>query len=204
MANNFTINFLPHREICAINHKYVSEDNTLYYLKSKGLIFYKYYIEDSKNQEIFNCKYGIFTGSLEDPKTNKVLYKFNNKLHIGRPFELIISCFENDKEFNSIICKVKSKLAFLQFKYEVEFFNKALQKDEILEVNCSPQYKDCSIFYGRKDENGVLICKFDSSKFFTGVDFKIQISRKVDTIFILILVNAIYRLIQRQKSSHAA
>ncbi|ORX84276.1 hypothetical protein BCR32DRAFT_326007 [Anaeromyces robustus] len=197
--------FLPHNEICVLDPKYVLKNDSIYYFKKKKSLSSKMMLEDADHKEIYKCTYNNYSaqGFLKDPNEDVSLFKFKNILHFMKPNELIISSIKNDKETKELTCNVKIKSSLKEFKYQIEFFNKASKKNEILDVYCSSDYKECGIYYGKRRENGILICRFDSSKFFTGIDFKIEIGPNIDTMFIIIIVNYIFRHIEGRRMAAA-
>ncbi|ORX84279.1 hypothetical protein BCR32DRAFT_277261 [Anaeromyces robustus] len=193
-----TRTFLPiNNEICVIDNKFISQDNSIYYLKTKGKFSFKFYIEDVNNNKLFKSTYENFPkcGYLKDPENDKVLYKFKNIHHFTKANELIIECFENDRIMETIICNVMPNNSLTRHRFIINFYNKAIKKNECLEVDCSKNFKDCNVFYGKRKENGILICKFDSSHHLMGFNFKIEIAPKIDVMFIIILLNYIFRII---------
>ncbi|ORX47373.1 hypothetical protein BCR36DRAFT_584878 [Piromyces finnis] len=178
--------------ICVIDDKYVSEEKTTFHYKSTGKVFIHFQVEDEKN--IIWYKLSGFTGerSLRDPKTNKVLFKFKSKTHLTKSNEIIITSMKDDKEIQTITCNSNVKSSLKCYICEIEFFNIATEKKELIEIQCSPLFNYCSIYYGRKKENGVLIGQFSSSKTLFNYDFKIDIAPGVDTLFILLLIIEIF------------
>ncbi|ORX47371.1 hypothetical protein BCR36DRAFT_371854 [Piromyces finnis] len=187
--------------ICVIDDKYVSEEKTTYYYKSTGKVLLDFHIEDANNEMLYKHKTSSFTGksTLCDPNSNKVLFKFKSKTHLLKPNEIIITSMKDDKEIQTITCNFNDKFSFKCHKYEIEFFNMATEKKELIEIRCSTSFKDCSIYYGRKKENGVLICQFSSSKSCFSYDFKIVIVPGVDTLFILLIIIEILKCIKEEK-----
>ncbi|ORX84282.1 hypothetical protein BCR32DRAFT_131528 [Anaeromyces robustus] len=199
--------YTRNNEICAIDSKYISEKKSTFYLISDGVLRKKFYIQDKNNKTIFKSSYKSFFnyGVLKDPNNDEIFFKYDNIHHFTKPNDLIINCLENGKEINpSIICSIKRKRSLKHFKYNVIFYNKATGNYELLEIICSPNYKNCSIYHGEKNNNGQLICKFNIIKNFMKFNFKIEIASKIDVMFMLILVNDIFYIIQGRKASAAA
>ncbi|ORX47370.1 hypothetical protein BCR36DRAFT_584876 [Piromyces finnis] len=206
MTKDFEETSLPNN-ICVIDNDYVSEEKTTYYYKATGKFLLEHTIEDVSNMPLYKYEYNVLKGKAKylDPKTNNVLYKCKFKTHLTKPNELIISRMKNDKEVNSITCNFSSKFSLKEFKYEIEFFNMATEKNELLEIECSAFYKNCSIYYGKKKENGILICQFSTLKnFYYKANFKIDVIPGVDSLFILMIIIQIYQNIQGRKAAAAS
>jgi len=188
----------PKNDIYVIDPKNINKKITTYYLNKHGFFKIKYYIQNSYNETIFKSTYSTSCnyGKLKNPKNDEVLYIFNNITHFLRPNELIISSFKNGRETVNDICKVRDNSIFTSLNYEIIFFNKATEKKELLQIEYSKKY--CRIYHG-----GVMICKFNFSYSFTE-DSKIEIAPNVDTLFILIIVIDIYRLVQRKMAAATA
>jgi len=195
---------LPHNDICVIDEKYLSDENSIFYFKTIGkFLNYKFIFEDINHKLLYKCDYNGITGSiaLNDPKTDRALLKMKNKIHLIKPNEIVISSFKNDKEISTVTCSYKSKITFSNSIYRITFFNKATEKEELIEVECNGTYSNCAIYYGKQKENGIKICTFESSKIFTGVDFKIEILPRIDSLFINCVIDHIYHLIQGKKAA---
>ncbi|ORX84277.1 hypothetical protein BCR32DRAFT_307001 [Anaeromyces robustus] len=184
-------------EICVIDNKFVSSNKSIYYLSS--INGFDLSLKDSQYKLLYICSYNSFTknGSLKDSQNNLV-YTFKNKIHFFKSPEIFINCYNENQEKKQINLKFASNSLILSgYNYTVEFYNKATESVETLEVNCSNKF-NCTIYH-----YGKLICKFNSPKTIN-VDFKIEISPGVDTMFINILINSIYRYIQSLQIAAAA
>ncbi|ORX47374.1 hypothetical protein BCR36DRAFT_97017 [Piromyces finnis] len=190
--------------IRVINDKYVYEKKTTFHYKPGNFIF-DFRVEDENNKMLYKHKYNGITGNsvLYDPKTDKKLFKFKVISHITKPNEIIITSMKDDKEMEKISCIQTVKPLFIKYKCEIEFFNKATKKNEIIEVRCPSFNKDCTVYYGREKENGILIGQFSSKSFF-GSDFKIDIMPGVDTLFILLIIIQVIRSVHARKVAAAS
>jgi len=197
---------LPRNDICVIDNEYLSEESSTYYFKSTGKIGIKYHFEDANNKVLYKCQYKTLSGNFNfnHPKTDRPLVKIKGKFHFLKPNDIYITRFKNGKEIDTVSCNIKVNIKWSSYRYIIEFYNKATEKNEIIEVDCLGKYKDCTIYYGLKKEKGIPICKFDSSKYFLGIDFKIDISPRVDTLFMLVVIEYVYHLMQTSKAAAAA
>ncbi|ORX47375.1 hypothetical protein BCR36DRAFT_371858 [Piromyces finnis] len=168
--------------ICVIDDKYISEETTTFYYRPIGNFMTDYHVEDANNNELYKHKYNSITGNsaLLDPETDEKVFEFKSVGHLTKPSEIVITSMKDDKEIEKIT---------------------STEKNEIIEVKTVPLYKECFIYYGRKKENGILICKFSSSKFLFSFDFKIDIIPGVDTLFILLIIIQVFRSNQARNAA---
>ncbi|ORX47372.1 hypothetical protein BCR36DRAFT_371855 [Piromyces finnis] len=185
--------------ICVINDKYISEKKNTFHYKSKGKIFAHFQIEDANKKVLYKHKISNFTGksTLCDPITKKVLFKFKSDIHLtNKPYEIIITSMKDDKEIQTITCNCSFKPSLKGYNCEYEFFNMATEKKELIELRCSTLFSKCSFYYGRKKENGVLICQINTLKSCLNCDYKIDIAPGVDTLFMLMIFIETLMIIQ--------
>jgi len=191
----------PKNDIYVLDNKFISDKNAVYYMEGNRPVRSKFYIKDNKGKELYVCQYQLFSdGNFKDSKGNNIL-SFKIKDHLfSKQSELNIKYGENDQ---NICCMLTRRIAFGYFKFYVEFYNKATERNEILDVQIKFNFKNCNIYYGKQKENGQLICSF-SSPIKLKYNFKIEIAPNVDHLFINALVFNLVQLIRTKKAQGAA
>ncbi|OUM67347.1 hypothetical protein PIROE2DRAFT_5207 [Piromyces sp. E2] len=187
-------------EIVVIDEDNLSPQNTIYYLSQKGSSSSKYFLKDSDENELYQCKFKSFysEGYFKD-FDDKIILTFRLKSHFSGNQDLTIKKGDYSYSTKGIKCIFIPRNSTTNFwKYTVEFPNKITGKTEILDIHFDN--KKCFIYFGKQKENGELICKIQHSK----STYKIEIGPNIDQTFMNIIIFMTIYLIQAKRAAASA
>jgi len=179
----------PINGISIFKDNHCSEEPSIYTLTNKNkfsLSKVEYIVKNSKGAEVINFDCNIFTGKsiINDLRNNsKYKYKYKNGL-----LEDKIIFYQGEEEDESEEIQVKIKIANKIvgiMTYEVNFYNKIIDKEETFLVSLDALKFSYKIFYGNK-ENSPVICTFKRTNILS-INYEAEIAPNVDEIFILAL-----------------
>jgi len=171
----------PDNEINIIDEEYVSKVPTIYSINLKEDT--TFIISDSNGKICYKFTYKSISDTITicDAK-DKPLITIKKGLSSVK-----ILAEEGKKEF----AKLKFKNSTKGHKFLMEYINKATEKEEVLNLNCSSNYRTSGVFYGREKENAPMIsriCRLSNDinlnkKF----NYTIEIAPNVDNLIIIAL-----------------
>jgi len=174
----------PEKEVVIVDEEYISKESVTLTINAKEGFSQEFVIMDSNGKECYKFKTKSFsdTFTICDPKEKPLL-----SIKMGFSSDKIFSEKRTKKE----IGKIKPKNSTKAHKYEIEYTNKATRKEEILNLNCSSNYRTSGVFHGREKEGAPLISRFsreiNNSFLSSKSTFTIEIAPNVDILIMVAL-----------------
>jgi hypothetical protein len=169
--------------------EYITKEKTFINLKSTVDVNSEYVVCDENNNDLFYCtKENI----IKDSNGNHLLnFKIKENFILKNNTTLLICTGgENGKEEKiEFIGRYFSKT----LKYYIECNNQNGKK-EVLDVIYDDS-KNLTIYYGKKKEGGIPICKIQKKNTFKNA-CKIDIAKGVDKLFLTVIILCIFNLKQ--------
>jgi len=187
----------PNNKIVNFGDEYISKEPTTFTFHVMDS-FYKYEILDSNGNECFKAKHSRMTNYI-------TLYDLNKKplatIKNGFNCQKIFSDTEYDKE---MACFKFRNTSTQLHKFNVEYFNKATKRSEILKINCSRSYRTIGVFDGKESEGAPMICRMDTKSLeyfspYKNFRYNIEIAPNVDVLYMISLFIFILRLNIRRR-----
>jgi len=168
---NIKIN-IPDHLITGVDFNYISKRHDIYFLK-KGYSLYSnnsVIILDNDGKELFNCEY-INKGVVVYNKRNVPV--INTFIQNSRKQYIYLG-----EDRNKIISTIKPS-NYVKFEYEMEFYNKGTDSQEVLTIIYNAYKKEYSVYCDRDWENETMICSFGFMDY-SNFDSYIEVSPWVD------------------------
>ncbi len=186
--------------ICIVDEKYVYPNQTKYSLKRQKIFSFKnkFTVKDEcKNKYIYVCELNQFNqhSSIKNMEDNNIV-RFDGSFSPGHKSIVLYSGNSNTgKNIN-----IKHHIGFSS-SYTFEIYNKITNRSEEFEVFCSSFSSEIKVYYGKKKEGGILICKAEKVKLAIPIHFKAVIESNVDTIFALTIIFYFIKLLQKNAAA---
>lgn len=180
-------------EINVLGNKSLSLPNEFKLKQTKNITItnIKFNLTDNLNNPFYTCEVKTFKDKFNIcDNDGKKVAKFELIPKSGRnnDYELVINTNDLEKKF-----LIKQEYSVYKHKLEIEFVNEKTQEKEI--INTLSFDRSCEIYYGRKREEGSLICYAVRNKA-DKQEYDVSISNNVDKTFITILLIAVIRFTQ--------
>jgi len=188
----------PEKEIVIVDEDYISKEPTTYTINVKEGFSRHITIMDSDGKECYQYK----TKSLSDTFT---ICDTKEKPLISIKMGFTTDRIYSEKRIKKEIGTIKGKNSTKAHKVVIEYTNKATKKEEVLNLNCSSNYRTSGVFHGREKEGAPMICRFNrefkSSFLDSESNFTIEIAPNVDT---LIMITLCVYIILKKSNDEAA
>ncbi|ORX86183.1 hypothetical protein BCR32DRAFT_325071 [Anaeromyces robustus] len=179
-------------EICVLNNRYISNTKTIFYLNCLiNARNQQYIITDENKNNLFLC-------NIYNSKKCK-LFDINNaellQFHIKTTLDGLRLYVDNCNMYeDNLKIKFLQRKSMKAIKYTIEYFNQYTGREEILDVNCTSNYFNIGIYYGKRKEGGSLICSINRPQVLSK-NLIIEIAPDVDIMFMITIIFGIIELL---------
>ena len=164
----------PEKEIIVFDKNFISQHPCKFFIKEGKTV------TNDDGITVFNC----------NDEINKVIVSSNNNPlfnvqcnALNYPIEKLT--IYSDSNNAKVISSIKIKRSFLKKKFIIDFFNKTINKNESLNMECDGSYTSCEIYYGKKKEGAPMLCKILKLNTPSEKDYSIELASKVDYLFMV-------------------